>query len=492
MNIIKPLISFLILCVFFSCKKNHIEPAAIGINNALTQAGTPTFPLDWETIDFMPTPPGTPTVVVPWGSGASSQFTKEMSNDFRKADGWTLVYNTFNTTNTPDNWYFMLYNVYRGLLRLYYYVPANTNFISSANIVHMLSTEGAYATNSPILNFAGKDVVKADTNYTTTSMVEQWQVARGTWYILQYELAYDQNMSSQNYNTFSFKWPVRSTQVTNVFINGIGSGTLTGSISVPGSNLTVAPSFNIDGSTNNSTTITVNGASDADKLKPTLGTTIVNAIKGGLTSGITGVVKNVLSGLFKKSDAPAEQSVNLKLQAKIDLKGTLTSDYLITAPSFAIPGYPQSNTPGILPAYGNPLGIFYITNKPNLTKTSTTVRREYPDGTPYFRTTYTLSIRGNSYQLIFNPYVTSIATIQNIKADIVSLNPNADNQYIRIHGTKEIISGYTLAYGHVTGGTADDEALSFGTLAVRITFEVVPLNGAPASVISKCFLATVN
>ena len=49
-------------------------------------------------------------------------------------------------------------------------------------------------------------------------------------------------------------------------------------------------------------------------------------------------VKNILGGLFKKSSTTPEENVNLKLNANIALKGTLTSSFLITAPSFAIPG----------------------------------------------------------------------------------------------------------------------------------------------------------
>ena len=490
-KIIKPLCLLLLFGIFFSCKKNYIEPGVINATQTLTSAATATYPLDWENIDFMPTPPGAPTIVVPWGSGASSQFTKEMANDYHKADGWVLVYNTFNTTTSPDNWYFMLYNVYRGILRLYYYVPSSANFISSANIVHMLSTEGTYAVNSPILNFAARDVVRADSNYTTTSMVEQWQVARSTWYMFQYELAYDQNMSSKNFTTFSFKWPVRSSQITNVNINGTALGSLTGTIAVAGSNFTASPTFNIDGSKGN-TTVTVNGASDVDKMKTGLGTTIFNALKSGITGGVQGIAKNLLSGLFKKTGTSTEQSVNLKLQAKISLQGTLTSDFLITSPTFAIPGYNQSTTPGIVPAYDNPLGVFYISNKPNIIKTSTIKRGRNPDGTPYFNTIYALSIADNSYQLIFNPAVTSIANIQNSKAEIISLNPDADYTGSKIFGTKETIAGYTFAYGNVTGGEGLDDVIDFGTLAVRITFEVVPKDGSTPAVITKSFLAKVN
>jgi hypothetical protein len=487
MRIIQPALLVFTLIIFFSCKKNYDEQVAPGDDRQITKNATPTFPLEWENVDFMPTPPGIPTVVVPWGSGASRQISKEMANDYHKSDGWTLVYNTFSTTSLPDNWYFMLYNVYRGILRLYYYVPPTANYVSSVNIVHALSTEGTYAVNSPILNFANRDVVRADTNYTTGTTVEQWQVARSTWYAFQYELAYDKNMSAQNYSTFSFVWPVRSSNIVDVNINGIASGSLTGSIAIPGNDLTLSPNFQIDGSKGN-TTITINGSSDAEKMKPSLGQTIFNSIKAGITDGLKGVAKNLLSGLFKKTSNTLDENVHLKLQAKISLQGTLTNNSLISSPVHAIPGYNQTGTPGYVPAYAQPLGVFYITAKPIIRNTRTISIVTLPDGTRERRYRYVVALDNNSYQLYFNPAVTSIATIQ---ADVVSLNPDQIAQDGGIKGKIETIAGYTAAYGHVTGGQSIDGPMGFGTLVVRITFEVVPNNGASPAVITKSFFANV-
>jgi hypothetical protein len=489
MKILKYSFFILTVFVFFSCKKTYIEPSAIKVDNKISQAGVPTYPLDWEALDFMPTPPGTPTVIVPWGSGASSQFTKEMANDYHKADGWSLVYNTFNTTTAPDNWYFMLYNVYRGILRMYYYVPSTANYIPSANIIHMLSTEGSHAPNSVMLNFA-KDIVDVDIKHTTASTVEQWQVARSTWYIFEYELAYDQYMSSQNFNSFSFKWPVRSGQITNVNINGQVSASLTGTLSLPGSNLTISPSFAIDGSRGN-TTITVNGSSAADKLQPTLGQRLVDGIKTGIVNGAKGVVGNILSGLFKKNNSSTDQNVNLKLQGTISLNGTLTSDFLVTSPTFAIPGYNQSSTPGILPDYNQPLGVFYITGKPTIINTRSVRQETLEDGTRQRIYTYDIQIDPNSYQFYFNPVVTNIATIQNLRVDVVSLGPRGSNNYT-VFGSPEVIPGYSSAYGRVWGGESYTTPMTFGQLALRVSFEVVPNNGATPAFITKTFAANVN
>jgi len=447
-------------------------------------------PLDWEHINFMPTPTGMQEVVVPWGSGASRQFTPEIANDYKSIDGWELVYNTFRTAlPAPDRWYFVLYNRYRGLLRMYYYIPSTANFINSSNITHTLAIEGTYAASSPMMNFAGQDIIDVNTKSAFASTIEQWQVAPATWYAIQYEIVYDPNMSVQNFNTFNFNWAIRSSQITDVNINGTASGTLTGTIALPGTNFTISPSFSIDGS-NNKSTITVNGSSDADKLKPTLGQTIVNNIKTAITSGLQGLVKNILGGLFKKSSTTPEENVNLKLNANIALKGTLTSSFLITAPSFAIPGYNQASTPGYEPGYSDPLGVFYISAKPVI-KVHTTQAPAPPawDNGNYYINDF--SIDENSFNLIFNPKVTDRAQITNIQQQILlnSYDYSGGSYFNQIAAQLEYIGNRTVATNTSMDGS-NFQPNEF-PIYLRISFDVVPNNGAPASTIVKTFLATV-
>lgn len=446
------------------------------------------YPLDWENIDQMPTPPGFCTVYVPWASGSSRQFPQELAFDYHSVDGWELMYNTFNTTSMSANWYFVLYNKYRGLMRMYYFVPCGSNFIPSANIIHKLATEGSYANSSPMMNFAAQEFVDVNVNSRITSTIEQWQVAPATWYVLQYELAYDQNMQNQSYNTFNFLWPLRSGQITNITMNGVASGTLTGTINTAGSDFTIAPNFNISTSnTNNS--VVINGSSDAEKLKPTLGQAIVNNIKSAITSGAQGIIKNLLSGIFKKNSSTPAENVNLKIKMNLSLTGQLTSDFLLTSPAFAIPGYNQTTTTGVVPAYNNPLGVFYITDRPDISLFfDVTHDPENHSGLNTF------TIDQNSYQYIFNPAVTSIATIQNIQQEILvhefclgGVEPIGGSFY-----STEMI-GLEKYYRFFHGGVyhvyhrMDPQ---YGVY-LRISFDVVPNNGATPVRIAKTFVCDI-
>lgn len=458
--------------------------------------GISTYPLDWENIDYMPTPPGTPAVLVPWASGASRQFTAELAGDYKSSDGWTLVYNTFNTSIISDNWYFILYNKYRGVIRLYYYIPNNANYISSANMVHKLQIEGSYASSSPMLNFAGQKLVDVDVNSDFASTIEQWQVARSTWYIFQYELAFDENMDLQTYSTFNFLWPLRSSQISNISLNGTVVGSLKGTLSLPGSDFTISPNFNIDGSQNKSI-LTINGSSDADKLEQGLGQTIVNAIKGAIVSGANGLIKNILSGIFKRKQSTPEENVNLKISADVSLDGQLTSDILLSSPAFAIPGYNQSSTPGFVPAYNEPLGVFYLSDRPTVDVTF----RDVPappcagGGAPDEYYKYSFDLDENSFDLIFNPAVTAIADITNISYDILmDLGNNSSADMVPCAGgyLPEQIIGVGTLYD-VRSVTTLFPTLGgswlYVPVYVRVSFDVEPKDGNPPVTIAKTFIA---
>lgn len=457
-------------------------------------SGISTYPLDWENIDYMPTPPGTPSVLVPWASGTSRQFTAELAGDYKSSDGWTLLYNTFNTSALPDNWYFILYNKYRGLVRLYYYIPSNANYISSANITHKLAIEGSYAPSSPMLNFAGQRFVDVNSNSRFASTVEQWQVARSTWYVFQYELAYDENMANQSYSTFNFLWPLRSSQITNITIDGTVMGSLNGTISLPGSDFTISPTFSIDGSRNKST-VAIKGSSDAEKLKPGLGQTIVNAIKNAITNGAKGIISNILSGIFKRNSSTPEENVNLKIDAKVSLNGQLTSDVLLSSPVFAIPGYNQSSTPGFVPAYNKPLGVFYLSDRPTIDVTY----RKVPtppcaeEGAPDEYYLYKFNIDPNSFQLNFNPAVTGVADIQNIEYDILLKYSRASDILTCASSYREeLIIGqgtfYEVFFLRTLFPTFGTGPTLSAPLYLRVSFDVVPKDGNPPVTITKTFV----
>jgi hypothetical protein len=475
----------LILLVFFnSCKKSDFQQAVaetpVTKSNEVTNspARIDTYTLDWENIDYMPMPSGQPAVFVPWASGASRQFTADLANDYKKSDGWELVYNTFNTTTLQDKLYFILYNKYRGILRMYYYLPSTTNLIPSSNIVHKLAIEGSYAASSPMMNLAGTEIADYGTNVKFASAVEQWQVAPATWYLFEYELAYDKNMSTKSFSTLNFIWPITTNQITQVNIQGKIEGTLTGNISVPGVDLTISPSF-----TNNRGSINIKGDGDVEKVKPSISTQLYDNLKGLVTKNLTsvagGLIENVLGGIFGgKKDANAD-NVNLKINATVGLTGTLTSNVLLSSTAFSVPGYDQTNTPGFAPAYNNPLGVYYISSKPTVIETIHNTTVLDANGNPIRQ--YVYEPDPSSFSMDFNPAVLTIADIANIKYEVVA-------SYYDGYGNGIVGKIETIGYNkYLTGTSIGITSNAANLIGLRVSFDVVPKNGNPKSVIVKTF-----
>ncbi|MEL6556919.1 MAG: hypothetical protein AAFQ94_01965 [Bacteroidota bacterium] len=477
----------ILLLLSFSCQDNELpEPESSGvaledIDNEIS--AVPTYPLEWENRDYMPTPPGVSRIWVPWASNASREFSFETANDYRKANGWELVYNTFNEEEVPDKYYFILYNKYSGILRMYLYIPS-TSFIPSANLIHTLELEGPYKNNSPILNFSDQIVVDPNTRSRFASSVEKAQVAPGTWYAMEHELAYDENMANQSSSTAFFRWPVRSAQITEVRLNGKIDGSLEGNITIPGVNFALSSSINTTNNVAKNGIVKLTGDGDANSLSK-LGQAFFSGAKKALEKAGVGVVENILGGIFGKNSSSNTDNVNLRLDASINLKGTLQQTFLIDSRTFAIPGVDNSNLIGASPAYDKPLGVFYISGRPKIHRKTTNVRQYDNMGQEqYPKKRYTYTVESNSYNLKFNPEVLAVADIRNIRPEVVL----RDISYAMISGKLENIGGKFYRTGQVI--LIPDYAAS--VIGTRISFDVVPKDGSPKVTVSKTFKSNMS
>ena len=487
----KTLFYYLSLCLlllfFSSCQESDLpEPSSSTVFNEDVENqfnAVPTHPLEWENRDYMPTPPGVPRIWVPWASNASRQFTFEMANDYKKANGWELVYNTFNDQEVPDKYYFILYNKYSGLLRMYLYIPS-TSFIPSANLIHTLELEGPYKNSSPMLNFSDQIVVDPNTRSIFASSVEKAQVAPGTWYSMEHELAYDENMANQSSSSVFLRWPVRSAQITEVNINGKVEGSLDGNITIPGVNFALSSSINTTNNVAKNGIVKLTGDGDANSLSK-LGQVFFSGAKKALEKAGFGIVENILGGIFGKNSSSNTNNVNLRLDASINLKGTLQQTFLIDSRTFAVPGVDNSNLIGASPDYDKPLGVFYISGRPTIKETTTNVRQYDNLGQEiYPKKRYTYEVVPGSYNLKFNPEVLAIADIRNVRSEVIL----RDISYTQISGTQENIGGKFYRSGSQIL-VPDYRGSVIGT---RVSFDVVPKDGSPKIKIAKTFKSNLS
>ncbi len=530
---INAIFSFILLCALIiyssGCKKEIHENNSISITNVPAKNGPiPPYLFNWETATYMP-PPATATanqVLLPWNSG-SSAIDPNIVNDYKSVDGWSMVFNTFTPTTVLGDpnytYFFTLYNRFRGLLRFYLWQPASTAATSYVN--HGLSLYTVNKTSS-MLNFCAKDIVDPSTNQATFSQILKGQIqsAEGTWFVYQYEIAYDPNVKNLEFTDLGLEWTSQWANVTNIVLNGIQTGTITGYIGDPaagqfnfGSLLTQGASTFL-GSAYNSTLISV---LDAGANPNAVGSTA--PYNDALNNALGGIVKGFFSAILGTNNNNT-QTVNLSINTKMNLTGNMVSNGGIEDKKLVLPGQLNSQTAnGLTPGYDAIMGVFNISNKPTVNGSlnwyTVTFDDPYGGGSiSYQMKEISYALDPNSYSLIWNPAVVNSnsdgVTIQNLKTQIVLLsgyafyttspaeNPNTGGDgpnglLVDGTGTIETVGNFSVAASIPNSTTPisidSSEGWDYANLGVRVTFDVVPNNGSPTNktTITKTFLANV-
>lgn len=488
---------FITAISFIGCKK--VLPTNIDLGN--TENSITAYPFDWDnpSINYMPTPSGT-TILVPWANGSVRGFSDDILYDFKKNDGWELVYNVFNTSTLQANPYFVLYNKYRGLLRIYIYVTTN-GFTTSSYLTSGLRL-GPNTINSYMLNYIDQDIVDLSVKKTDVTKVEPTQLASNVWYASQYEIAYDPNVASANYQDIGLNWSLKWTNVSTINLGGGLVGSIKGTIASPTSQFNLGGNL-ITGALN-ATGLTVfnnnkgTGPDQADNNGLGLPAFVFKGIRDGLNAGLSGLstVKNLMNVIFGGNSSNS-QEVNLTVNANINLVGSQTSSgAFIPDPGLllGIPGVSNSQTAsGYVPAYNQNMGVFYILGKPRVTVTYT---QQDPapnwDGPTNRYYLNNFAIESSSFQFLINPILSNIANVQVINQEVLLPELIADpyNHFyaytpsIETVGSKKFYNGYTI----------DGSKIELGVnhAVVHVTLKVTPNNGAPESKIVKTFWADLT
>lgn len=334
---------------------------------AIIQTTSPVF--DWEdnaSIALF----GYRNVILPWYNAADANIPSEILEDYKKEDGWELVYNlcTESAAATYGKYYLIFYNKLRGILRVFYYdiydvTTANTTFwqLSFTKPTSMLNSIGHFTT--PMNTNSTFNV------YTTNiSSVESKGISRG-WNCFDVELCYDPNSSS-----VAQKMGIRSYDVTQGKITTRGSLQLDseGTIVSTGT----APRFPV---LSNMIDAGVSGFGkelgkfvhnklDSAKMSPLISTPISEIVSTGseglLKSGI-----NFLFGSFLTKKTTTTQTLKIRTTGTIEAKSdfTMNSNTNINPlVSLVSPGSQVESTDYFLPSYNEPLGVWNLVDAPLL------------------------------------------------------------------------------------------------------------------------------
>jgi hypothetical protein len=227
-----------------------------------------------------------------------------------------------------------------------------------------------------MLNFEGSDLVNASTNISAFTKTNNTGVAvGGGWYVMQYEIAYDQNFSTTTYPNLGFSWNSRTINISLINLDGTQTGTLSGNITQP------ASGFNWTGALFNAglAAIEVYGMTGVSAVPSTLGDKLAHGISGGLVGNITGLFNGIFGGNSSNS-----QEVDLKMNTNLSLDGSLTSSQPLVPNTLVVPGQTIANTVGApVPLYTSPLGVFNLSGSPTIYETTTKSQISNQNGVYY-------------------------------------------------------------------------------------------------------------
>lgn len=488
--------------------------------NLESRSVTPAY-FDWETADFMPTPKGQARIDPPWhGQGSLAyMYGDDVLTDIKASDGWELLYSTFDANASAPlvNPYFILYNKYRGLMRIFFYLTTETITPSS-----QLEAELSVLSSKPssLLNFMGKDFI--DASQITKSYVHSQlktvnntpPLASNRWYMMQYELAYDPTISQYRYNDINFYWNLKYHNELFVNIRGEVKGDLVGTLGAASSSsnnklsdlITTAGKGVLAGIGSDFLEKNKNNAAGAaSNNKLGMPNSVfdnvmkgVNAALSAATGNFVGGAVNLLSAIIGGSSSQAIP-ISFDLSANMALEGTVTSEgaFPSTPITFWVPGtIGITSAPNYIPLYNKPLGVINFNGKPDIIVNHIHSEETYTynDGSTVldlWRTQdqYDIEQKDYSSYLQINPEVLKIADVEIESQDLIveysTFGPSYKDTGNYLYEKISINSTHFYK-------TYDPETLHNGTspgrCGVRFAVRVTPHDGSPSSLIVKTFL----
>ncbi|MFV0329135.1 MAG: hypothetical protein ACK5M3_01560 [Dysgonomonas sp.] len=371
----KELLFVLMLVFCFSCNEmmeDYEVPKAVDNVGNVTKAyvdPAENIYFDWETIKNV-TMWGYP-MTLPWYAGSAGNIPYDMLTNYRKEDGWEMLYN-FTSSSHPEAYNSLtFYNKLTGHLR--YYVYSKTPSSGTTTFL------GLECINNPkLLNFSGENLAmdKIASNVAFVSnmtSVDAKGIAVG-WNCFEIELAYDPTLSPASNSIMNLKFYDKNVGV----INAVGNISLEGegSITTTSTSNPVKSGFN---------SILSAGGNAADKYVSGLfkkkednkTKSIIGSILGSAANEIIKAGMNLLpDSWFSKYDKTTENITKLSMKTKgnIDFSGTITSNHTTTIKSpnlLPVPGSKLAVGETVIPLFNNSLGVWSLKKTPEVILTDT-------------------------------------------------------------------------------------------------------------------------
>jgi hypothetical protein len=357
----------LLLLLCLSCQEQLIDDFSIDQEKGrheLRSTPIQNNPFDWEnirTVHFAGV-----DRVLPWHSGAMGGLPFHIILDYKKEDGWVMVYNFLTELNAEGFNTVIFYNKFRSILRVFYYnlqgiTAGGTTFaqlnISDANtkLLHNLTASNY----SLALNQNGTNVAQT----TNIGSVPGIAIGHG-WNCFDFELTYDNTISKNNSVIMNIQYYDRVVQKLEINGQQISLGELsyvTTSSKNPFGDAANSVFSSVATATGNEVGSLINRQPDSDNTRLTLGPIIGSAVSSVISSAINGLTKSWTSSWGRTEQT--YKTIDIKMSSEITLTGTNSSTIPsqgVSIQNLTVPGSAVSGVFPILPIYDKPLGAWTL------------------------------------------------------------------------------------------------------------------------------------
>lgn len=343
--------------------------------------------LDWEnttTITF-----GNGNIkTLPWYNGSITPAPNYILTDFRKVDGWELLYNFCNQPIDQGKWYLIFYNKFTGKIRSYYFledpVAGGSDGVwglMTTNTHSLLNNTGyfAYPINCPVTN-PFVYTTNISTNATNKAIAKGWNV-------FETEITYDPNSSSK---PIWMSIQPSENNISNITIagsfNSKSEGTIVSSSSSSFVSSILGAAAKGAGNVAGDWIKSACGLKDNSNAFIKVGVGALSGIMSGGTDKLINAGVNLVFGSFiSRFSQPSTSTSKLefKTNGSITLSGTITSSQASNAVSvnnLVVPGTQRTPIDNIFPLFDKKLGVWNLANKPIVKQSNKAMLNGVGDG----------------------------------------------------------------------------------------------------------------
>lgn len=339
-------LNLLLILLIGGCNSNEedlgqvIVPTNSAIKNSMIRGfiGEVSPLFDWENNCQIADAKGN-LYILPWYAGAIANLPQYIIDDYKKSEGWNLIYNFISDNNNDSGKYLIFYNVFTGTLRVFYYHNNGIGLTSTLFLTLSTKEPSNYLNHEGTFFFPSNEQKNMSISNINLSKSTSKGLNPG-WNVFDFQIAYNPQNSDSN-NTFS----LHPMNVFNGYID------LTGNISLnsEGTIISVASTTNNNESSVYTSKTTFNN--NHDKLDSNFNVEWESRIeKSNKVTLTTTQKKEVFSGIL---------SLNGKLESAL-------SSELLPIANLAFPSSKSALLANYIPSFEEPLGVWSLRKRPEV------------------------------------------------------------------------------------------------------------------------------